>query len=102
LVVILNNGMLGMVHQWQTMFYERRLSHVDLSEPTDCALVARGFGAAGFTVRTEAELVPALRAALGCGRAAVVDVHVERGEPCLPMIMPGGAAADMLEWHGDR
>jgi len=101
-VVILNNGGLGMVHQWQSMFYEGRLSHVDLSEPTDCALVARGFGAAGFTVRSEDELDAALAEALACGRAAVLDVHVERGEACLPMILPGAAAADMVEWHGDR
>jgi acetolactate synthase I/II/III large subunit len=101
-VVVLNNGGLGMVHQWQTMFYERRLSHVDLSEPTDCALVARGFGAAGFTVRTEAELDAALAEALACGRAAVLDVHVEPGETLFPMIPPGAAAVDMVEWHGDE
>ncbi|HYV14787.1 MAG TPA: biosynthetic-type acetolactate synthase large subunit [Conexibacter sp.] len=101
IVVILNNGGLGMVHQWQTMFYEQRLSHVDLSEPTDCALVARGFGAAGFTVRTEAELDAALAEALGCGRAAVLDVHVERGEVLFPMIPPGAAAVDMVEWSGE-
>ncbi|MGB2710697.1 MAG: thiamine pyrophosphate-dependent enzyme, partial [Conexibacter sp.] len=101
-VVILNNGGYGMVHQWQTMFYERRLSHVDLSEPTDCALVARGFGAAGFTVRDEAQFDEALDEALACGRAAVLDVHVEPGEACLPMIAPGAAAVDMLEWHGNR
>jgi acetolactate synthase-1/2/3 large subunit len=102
IVVILNNRRYGMVHQWQTMFHERRLSHVDLSEPTDCALVARGFGAAGFTVHDEAELDDALAAALACGRAAVLDVQVEPDEACLPMIAPGAAAVDMVEWHGDR
>ena len=101
IVVILNNGGLGMVHQWQTMFYERRLSQVDLSEPADCALVARGFGAAGFTVRSEAELDAALAAALACGRAAVLDAHVEPGEGCYPMIAPGAAASEMLEWAPD-
>ncbi|HEX5147255.1 MAG TPA: thiamine pyrophosphate-dependent enzyme, partial [Conexibacter sp.] len=101
LVVILNNGGLGMVHQWQTMFYEQRLSHVDLSEPTDCALVARGFGAAGFTVRDEAQLDAALEQALACGRAAVLDVHVDPHERCYPMIAPGAAAVDMLEWQCD-
>ncbi|MBS1869705.1 MAG: biosynthetic-type acetolactate synthase large subunit [Actinobacteria bacterium] len=99
-VAILNNGGLGMVHQWQTMFYERRLSHVDLSQPADLALVARGFGALGLTVRTEAELLPSLEQALACGRAAVLDVHVEPGEACYPMIMPGAPAAEMVEWPG--
>jgi len=100
IVVILNNGGLGMVHQWQTMFYEQRLSHVDLARPADLALVARGFGALGLTVRSEAELAPALDEALACGRAAVLDVHVERGEACYPMIVPGAPAAEMLEWPG--
>jgi acetolactate synthase-1/2/3 large subunit len=101
LVVILDNGGLGMVHQWQSMFYEERLSEVDLTEPTDCALVARGFGAAGFTVRSETELDAALQEALACGRAAVLDVHVDPVERIYPMIAPGAAAVDMLEWQGD-
>lgn len=99
-VVILNNGGLGMVHQWQTMFYDRRLSHVDLAGTVDCARLARGFGAAGFTVRTEAGLERAFAEAVACGRAAVLDVHVEPGEPCYPMIAPGAAAVDMIEWPG--
>jgi acetolactate synthase-1/2/3 large subunit len=97
-VVILNNGGLGMVAQWQSMFYGKRLSQVDLAEPTDCALVARGFGAVGFTVRSEAEFDVALREALACDRAAVLDVHVDPHEACFPMIQPGGAAVDMVEW----
>jgi acetolactate synthase-1/2/3 large subunit len=100
IVVILNNAGYGMVHQWQAMFYERRLSHVDLAEPADLAVVARGFGAAGFTVRSEAELERALDEALECGRTAVLDVHVEPDEACFPMIAPGAAAIDMIEWSG--
>jgi acetolactate synthase I/II/III large subunit len=101
-VVIVDNGGLGMVRQWQTAFYERRLSAVDLTGGTDCAAVARGFGAAAWTVRDERELDAALAAALACGRPAVLDVHVDPGEPCLPMIPPGAAAVDMIEWQGDE
>ncbi|MDR9373136.1 thiamine pyrophosphate-dependent enzyme, partial [Conexibacter sp. JD483] len=97
LIVILNNQVLGMVDQWQQQFYESRRSHVDLSRPTDCAAVARGFGAAAWTVRSEAELLPALDAALACGRAAVLDVHVALGEILYPMIEPGSAAVEMVE-----
>ncbi len=97
LVVILNNQVLGMVDQWQQQFYESRRSHVDLSRPTDCAAVARGFGAAAWTVRSETELLPALDAALACGRAAVLDVHVALGEILYPMIEPGAAAVEMVE-----
>jgi acetolactate synthase-1/2/3 large subunit len=100
IVVILNNANLGMVQQWQTMFYEQRLSQVDLGEPTDCAMVARGFGAAGYTVRTRDEFDAALGEALRLRRTAVLDVHVEPAEICYPMIAPGAAATEMLEWRG--
>jgi acetolactate synthase-1/2/3 large subunit len=96
-VVILDNQVLGMVDQWQQQFYDARRSHVDLSRPADCAAVARGFGAAAWTVRSEQELLPALDAALACGRAAVLDVHVAPGEILYPMIEPGAAAVEMVE-----
>jgi acetolactate synthase-1/2/3 large subunit len=98
-VVILNNAGLGMVHQWQTMFYEERLSAVDLSEPTDCAVVAAGFGAHSRTVHTEAELRAAFADAIESGRTVVLDVRVEVGEQLLPMIKPGAAAVDMVEYE---
>ena len=67
-------------------------------------MVARGFGAAAITVRSEAELDAALAAALGDrarNTTTVLDVHVDRDEPCLPIIRPGAAAVDMLEWRED-
>jgi acetolactate synthase I/II/III large subunit len=100
--VIINNGGLGMVRQWQTMFYDQRLSHVDLSHSADLAAVARGFGAVGLTARTEDELDAALRKALECDRAAVVDVRVDCEELCYPMIQPGAASVDMIEWQTDH
>ena len=101
-VVILNNGHLGMVHQWQDMFYDERLSHVDLSRGMpDYAAIARGFGAFGYTVTTPDELAAALPEALASPRTAVLDVHVDRRERCYPMIVPGGRAVDQLEWPGD-
>jgi acetolactate synthase-1/2/3 large subunit len=101
-VVVINNGTLGMVHQWQSMFYDGRLSHVGVAAgSTDYAAIARGFGALGYTVRSMAEFEFALSDAVGAGQAAVIDVHVDPGEQCYPMIAPGAAAVDMLEWNGD-
>lgn len=101
IVVILNNGHLGMVYQWQDMYYDGRLSHVDLADAMpDFAAVARAYGALGFTVRSETELDAALADALSHQRTAVLDVHVDRTERCYPMISPGGAAIDMVEWPG--
>jgi acetolactate synthase I/II/III large subunit len=100
IVVILNNGQLGMVHQWQSMFYAERLSQVDLrAAMPDFAMIARGYGALGFTVRDFGELDAALDEAFTAGRAAVIDVHVDPAEVCFPMIMPGGAAAEQREWE---
>ena len=101
-VVVLNNGQLGMVYQWQTMFYAERLSEVDLTaEMPDLAAIARGFGALGFTVRTDDELDSALAEAMTTGRTAVLDVMVDRAEICFPMILPDGAPVEQMEWPGD-
>jgi acetolactate synthase-1/2/3 large subunit len=101
-VVIVNNGYLGMVQQWQNMFFDDRLSHVHLTHQVpDYAGLAEAYGAAGFTVSTEEELEPALEAALSAGRTAVVDCRVDPREHCFPMIPAGAAALDLIEYTED-
>src|SRR5439155_4394441 len=91
---------LGMVQQWQTMFFEERLSHVHLTHAVpDYAALARAYGAEGFRVSEEDELEEALAAALACGRTAVVDARVDPVEQCFPMIPAGAAALDMVEYE---
>jgi len=98
-VVIVNNGYLGMVQQWQTMFFEERLSHVHLTHQVpDYAMLAEAYGAAGFTVSSEDELEPVLAEALALGRTAVVDCRVDPREQCFPMIPAGAAALDLIEY----
>ncbi|HET7119747.1 MAG TPA: biosynthetic-type acetolactate synthase large subunit [Solirubrobacterales bacterium] len=97
-VVILDNGGLGMVRQWQTMFYDERRSQERLGGAVDCAAVARGFGALGFTVASEAAFDRALAEALASGRPAVIDVLISPDERLYPMIEPGAAAVDVLEF----
>ena len=99
-VVVLDNGGLGMVRQWQEMFYDGRLSQVRPAPQADIAAVARGFGARAFTVRIEGELCAAFGAALACGETCVLDVKVEPGERLYPMIEPGAAAVDVREHPG--
>ena len=97
--VIVNNGYLGMVQQWQSMFFDERHSHVHLTHQVpDYAMLARAYGAEGFTVSSEEELEPALAEALACGRTAVVDARVDPLEQCFPMIPAGAAAVDMIEY----
>jgi acetolactate synthase-1/2/3 large subunit len=99
-VVVLDNAGLGMVRQWQEMFYDGRLSQVRPAPQTDIAAVARGFGARAFTVRSEGELRAAFGEALACGETCVLDVKVEAGERLYPMIEPGAAAVDVREHPG--
>ena len=99
-VVIVNNRTLGMVDQWQSAFYEGRRSQVDVTgDHIDFAAIARGFGAAGVTVRTRSTSSTRRSGSADHTRVTtVIDVRVEPGEACLPMIPPGGAATEMIEW----
>ncbi len=98
-VVIVNNGYLGMVRQWQDMFFEERFSHIRLTQSLpDYAALARAYGALGFMAENEEELEDALRQALAAGRTAVIDARVDPREHCFPMIPGGAAALDLVEF----
>jgi len=97
--VVVNNGWLGMVRQWQEMFYAERFAQTHLTHQVpDYAMLAEAYGCAGFTVDSEDRLEETLDAALTCGRAAVVDARCDPEEKCFPMIPAGAAAIDILEY----
>ncbi|MDZ4167805.1 MAG: biosynthetic-type acetolactate synthase large subunit [Coriobacteriia bacterium] len=96
-VVILNNGYLGMVRQWQELFYEKRYSSSTL--PQDCpdfVKLAEAYGAFGVRATRPEELDAALTAVFDHDGPAVVDVRVEREENVFPMVAPGGSIDEML------
>ncbi|HZT15081.1 MAG TPA: biosynthetic-type acetolactate synthase large subunit [Gaiellaceae bacterium] len=96
--VVINNGWLGMVRQWQELFYDERFAHTHLTHQVpDYAQLAEAFGCAGFTVEDEDELEPALEAAFSAGRTAVVDVRCDPEEKCFPMVPAGAASVDVIE-----
>jgi acetolactate synthase-1/2/3 large subunit len=98
-VVLVNNAYLGMVQQWQDMFFDERRSHVHLTHQVpDYAKLAEAYGALGLTVSSEDELEQALEEALSSGRTTVVDCRVDTAEQCFPMIPAGAAALDMIEY----
>jgi acetolactate synthase I/II/III large subunit len=97
--VIVNNGWLGMVRQWQEMFYAERFAETHLTHSVpDYAMLAEAYGAAGFTVESEDDLEAALEQALTCGRTAVVDVRCDPEEKCFPMVPAGAASVDVIEY----
>jgi acetolactate synthase-1/2/3 large subunit len=100
IVVLVNNGSLGMVTQWQDMFFDGRRSHVDLSGGVpDYVKLAEAYGGVGMLVESEEEFEPALREALALNRTVVIDCRVDPAEQCFPMIPTGAAAVDMVEFE---
>ena len=95
-VFIMNNGYLGMVRQWQELFWDRRYSHVDMGEFPDFVKLAEAYGAAGFRYTDKRTLVEDMRSAIATPGPVVCDIRVTREENTYPMIAPGAAARDMV------
>ncbi|MDY6866272.1 MAG: thiamine pyrophosphate-dependent enzyme, partial [Halobacteriota archaeon] len=95
-VMILNNGYLGMVRQWQELFYGRRYSHTNLESKTDFVKLAEAFGAIGKRVTKKEDVRPAIEEAMNIDRPIVIDFVVDREENVFPMVPPGGLINDML------
>lgn len=95
-IVIFNNGVLGMVRQWQTLFFGERYSNTVLERKTDFVKVAEAFGAAGYRVKTPAEFREAFDKALGTNGPVVIDAMIDKDEFVLPMLPPGGSIDDII------
>ncbi len=95
-VFIMNNGYLGMVRQWQELFWDRRYSHVDMGQFPDFVKLADAYGATGIRLTDKHTLVEDMKQALATDGPVVVDVRVAAEENVYPMIAPGQAARDMV------
>ena len=95
-VLIMNNGCLGMVRQWQELFWEKRYSHVDMGDYPDFVKLAEAYGATGVRLTDKSTLVDDIRAAIATPGPVVVDVRVTEEESVYPMISPGMPARDMV------
>ena len=102
-ILILNNGYLGMVRQWQELFYEKRYSWTVLAKDSACMCpdfvkLAEAYGAKGIRVTKRAEVKKAIKDALKAKGPVIVDFHVEREENVFPMVPAGESISQML--HG--
>jgi acetolactate synthase I/II/III large subunit len=95
-VIILDNKYLGMVRQWQTMFYDNRLSGVDLEGNPDFVRLASAYGVEGFRLRRTADIDKILTRALKHDGPVVVHAEVEKEDNVFPMIPAGAAISEML------
>lgn len=100
-ILLLNNGVLGMVRQWQTLFFNKHYSNTILDRKTDFPAFAKSFGADGETVTTAEELDEALTRAFNCEGPYIVDCRIDKDEFVLPMLPPGGSMDDIIVKVGD-
>lgn len=94
--IILNNSTLGMVRQWQTIFYESRYSSTDINKKMDYVKVAEGFGAKGFRCETINEFEKAFEEALECKCPVWIECVIDKDLKVLPMIPSGGTIDDII------
>jgi len=97
-IAVLNNGYLGMVRQWQTLFFKDRLSHTDIRVGTpDFVKLAEAYGAVGIRVTDPSEVGPAIKKAMALkDRPCLIDFLVARDENVMPMVPAGGTVDEML------
>ena len=96
ITVIMNNGVLGMVRQWQTLFYNKHYSNTVLDRKTDFVKLAQAFGADGYRASNIAEFEKAFKTAFEKGEPAVIDCLIDKDEFVLPMTPPGGSIDDII------
>ncbi len=95
-VIILNNGYLGMVRQWQELFYDRRYSAVQFPTLPDFVKLAEAYGATGFRATKPEEVEPILKKALSTKGLVLVDIHIAPEEGVFPMVPAGRATTEMI------
>jgi acetolactate synthase-1/2/3 large subunit len=97
IAVILNNGYLGMVRQWQELFYDKRYSHTFIKGSVDFVKLAEAYGALGLRAERPSEVRPAIEEAIKSGRPTVIDVIVECEANVYPMVPAGAAINEILD-----
>lgn len=97
-IAILNNGYLGMVRQWQQLFYKKRYAYTDISKQPDFIKLAEAYGAVGIRVTKKEDVIPAIQKALKItDKPTIIDFRIEREENVFPMVPAGSAINEMIE-----
>ena len=95
--VVINNRVLGMVRQWQTLFYGQRYSNTILADKVDFCKVAEGLGCKAIKVTTKEELVPAIKEAMEYDGPIVIECIIDKDDKVFPMVAPGGPIAEAFD-----
>ena len=94
--VVFNNGTLGMVRQWQTLFYEHRYSNTTIDRATDYVKLAEAFGGKGLRIKTRYDIEPVMKEAMHSDTVCVVDCWIDKDDCVYPIIPPGKGAKDII------
>ena len=95
--VVINNQVLGMVRQWQTLFYGHRYSQTVLNDAVDYCKVAEALGCVAFRVEKKDEVLPAITKAMECKRPALIEVVIHEDDKVFPMVSPGTPISDVFD-----
>ena len=95
--IVINNHVLGMVRQWQTLFYKQRYSYTVLDDATDFVKVAEALGAKGIRVTKKEEIAPAIEEAIAYGGPVVIDCQIDRDDKVFPMVAAGAAIEEVFD-----
>ncbi len=99
-ILLMNNHALGMVRQWQKLFYQSRFSQTVVNKKTDYVKFAESFGAVGLAIEKEADILPVLKKAFSIQAPVLVDCRISEDENVLPMIKPGQTYDTIItEWE---
>jgi len=100
-ILLMNNGVLGMVRQWQTLFFDKHYSQTVLDRKTDFIALAKAFGADGQIVKNEKELKEAFEKAFKASGPYIIECFIDKDELVLPMMPQGGSMDDLIVKVGD-
>ena len=95
--VVINNQVLGMVRQWQTLFYGHRYSQTVLNDSVDYCKVAEALGCVAFRVEKKEDVLPAITKAMECKRPALIEVVIHEDDKVFPMVSPGTPISDVFD-----
>lgn len=95
--IVLNNHVLGMVRQWQTLFYGQRYSHTILNDSVDFVKVAKGLGVKAYRATTQEEFDRAMQEALALNGPVMIECVIESDDKVFPMIAPGKDLEDCFD-----
>ena len=95
--VVINNHVLGMVRQWQTLFYGQRYSQTILQDKVDFCKVAEGLGCEAILVTKKEEVAPAIEKALSLGKPVLLNCVIDEDDKVFPMVSPGGAISEAFD-----